>query len=153
MPLCIPIPIPQSTPLPFPVPRHPRLPMPHAFSLVEILIVIGIMAMLVGGTYQIYFSSAADARFQMMQANRSLLRAAITQYRARHNRYPASLEVLTRSYMNRVPDDPTTLFEGNDWMVIGPGQDSTKTTNWVTATVQTPPGGIADVRSASDFQD
>lgn len=114
------------------------------------LVVVTILSLLVGGAYQVYNSSTRDARYQSMRAHLSLLKTAIDQYNAKTGDFPTSLEVLTRSYISRVPDDPTTEFVGNDWMVIGPNDDPSDGSLWRTAASESPDGGIADVRSASE---
>lgn len=125
---------------------------PRGFSLVEMLVVVSILALLVGGAYQIYSTSTSDTRYQAMRANLKMMKTAIDQYRARTGSYPSSLEALTRSYLSKVPDDPTTERVGNDWMVIGPNDDPSVAANWRPAAGTSPSGGIADVRSSSDFQ-
>ncbi|MBI3892262.1 MAG: prepilin-type N-terminal cleavage/methylation domain-containing protein [Candidatus Wallbacteria bacterium] len=122
------------------------------FSLVEMLVVVAILSLLVGGAYQIYTSSTTDTRYQAMRANLKMMKTAIDQFHAKTGAYPTSLEALTRSYLSRVPDDPTTERIGNDWMVIGPNDDPNDSSKWVSATAGPPTGGIADVRSASDFE-
>lgn len=126
--------------------------MRRGFSLVEMLLVVAILSLLCGGAYEVYTTSTADARFQAMRADVKMMKTAIDQYKARTGYYPSSLEALTRSYISRVPDDPTTERTGNDWMVIGPNDDPTDGSKWLSAATGPPPGGIADIRSASDFQ-
>ncbi len=123
----------------------------RGFSLVEMLVVVTILSLLVGGAYQVYTSSTADTRYQSMRAQLKMLKTAIDQYHAKTGNYPSSLEALTRSYLNRVPDDPTTQQAGNDWMVIGPADDPADATKWRPATGEPPAGGIADVRSSSEL--
>jgi general secretion pathway protein G len=110
--------------------------------------VLIILALLVGSAYEVYTSGVDNARFQTMRNHQVMLRKAIEQYHARTQRYPPSLEALTRKYLNRVPDDPLTASEGNDWMVIGPSGDPTDPNSWFPATTP-PPEGIFDVRSSS----
>lgn len=107
-----------------------------------------ILALIVGAAYQVFNSGAEDARYQSMRNNQVLLQKAIEQYRARNRRWPPSLEALTRKYLNRVPDDPMTAFEGNDWLVMGPGRDPSDSQAWTKAT-SPPASGIARVRSSS----
>ena len=120
------------------------------FSLLEILIVCSILAIVVGGVYGIYESSIDNTRFQQMRANQKVLQLAIEQYRAKTGRLPSSLESLTRGYLNRVPDDPTTQFEGNDWLVIGPNDNPRSVNAWRPST-SPPPDGIFDIRSRSEL--
>ena len=120
------------------------------FSLLEILIVCSILAIVVGGVYGIYESSIDNTRFQQMRANQKVLHLAIEQYRAKTGRFPPSLEALTRGYLNQVPDDPTTQFVGNDWLVIGPNDNPRSVSAWKPST-SSMPDGIFDVRSRSEL--
>lgn len=124
-----------------------RLP---GFSLLEVLIVCSILAMVVGGVYGIYESSIENTRFQQMKANQKALQLAIEQYRAKTGRFPSSLEALTRGYLNRVPDDPTTQFFGNDWLVIGPNDNPRSVNAWRPST-SPPTEGIYDIRSRTEL--
>ena len=120
------------------------------FSLLEILIVCSILAIVVGGVYGIYESSIENTRFQQMRANQKAIQLAIEQYHAKTGRYPSSLEALTRGYLNRVPDDPTTQFVGNDWLVIGPSDNTRSVSAWKPST-SPPIDGIFDIRSRSEL--
>lgn len=115
--------------------------------------VLIILALLVNAAYETYQSGVDNARFQTMRNHQKMLRKAIEQYQARTQRYPPSLEALTRKYLNRVPDDPLTPGSGNDWLVIGPNDDPTDPLSWVPAVPppggSLPPEGIYDVRSSS----
>lgn len=131
--------------------RPPSRPRPSAgFSLLEILIVASILAIVVGGVYGVYESSIDNTRFQQMRANQKALQLAIEQYRAKTGRLPSSLETLTRGYLNRVPDDPTTQFIGNDWLVIGPNDNPRSVSAWRPST-SPPSDGIFDIRSRSEL--
>lgn len=110
---------------------------------------VSILAAIVGGVYGVYDGSVQNAKFQQMRANQKLLQAAIEQFHAKTGHYPASLETLTRAYLNTIPDDPTTDFNGNDWLVVGPGDDPQNPAAWRPAT-SPPAGGVFDVRSRSD---
>lgn len=131
-------------------PLRPRSRFLVGFSLLEVLIVCSILAIVVGGVYGIYESSIGNTRFQQMRANQKTLQLAIEQYRAKTGRLPSSLESLTRGYLNRVPDDPTTQFIGNDWLVIGPNDNPRSVSAWKPST-SPPTDGIFDIRSRSDL--
>lgn len=134
-----------------PTGHPPSRPRPSAgFSLLEILIVASILAIVVGGVYGVYESSIDNTRFQQMRANQKALQLAIEQYRAKTGRLPSSLESLTRGYLNRVPDDPTTQFSGNDWLVIGPNDNPRSVSAWRPST-SPPSDGIFDIRSRSEL--
>ena len=117
-----------------------------AFSLIELLIVITILGSIAGGIYGIYDSSAENARKNSSLSKRKALKEAIEHYFARHDKYPPSLQALTKSYLSKIPDDPMTDYQGCDWLVKGPRA----TDSWVSSRFSTSPAdGIFDVRSAS----
>lgn len=134
-------------------------PRPQAgFTIVEVLVVLLILGLIVNSAYQVYNSSVDNARYHTMRSQVALMRKAIEQYHATSGNWPPSLEALTQKYMNRVPDDPLTGTEGNDWMVIGPGSDRSdlSTGTWWPAKdlSSIPPThpltrGIYDVRSST----
>lgn len=113
--------------------------------------VLIILTLLVGSAHEVYNSGVDNARFQTMRNHQALLRKAIEQYHGTNQRYPASLDTLTRRYLSRIPDDPLTPFVGNDWMVISPHADPTLASSWKTpGTTDYPPlEGVFDVRSSS----
>lgn len=116
------------------------------FSLIEMLIVVTILGAIAGGIYGIYDTSAANARKNASNSKRKAIKQAIEHYFARHDKYPPSLESLTKSYLSKIPDDPLTDYGGCDWMIRGPQQNS----SWVSSRYATAPAeGIFDVRSAS----
>lgn len=135
-----------SKPQPLPHCRRPGV----GFSLLEVLVVAAIIAVVVSGVYGIYESSVDNSKMQQMRANQKAIQMAIEQFHGRTSRYPTSLDILTRGYLSSVPDDPTTDYQGNDWMVIGPNADPRSAAAWRPAT--SPPGdGIFDVRSSSSL--
>lgn len=125
-----------------------RRPARRGFTLVEVLITLVILGLLVASAYEVFSSGADDARYQTMRNHQQVIRKAIEQYRARNRRWPPSLEALTRKYLSRVPDDPLTGFDGNDWLVLGPSGNPSDPTSWTPA-ASPPPDGIYDIRSSS----
>lgn len=116
------------------------------FSLIELLIVVTILGAISGGIYGIYGSSTHNARVNASLSKRKAVKSAIEAYFARNDTYPPSLDALTKSYLNEIPDDPLTDYEGIDWLVRGPLQ----TDSWLSSRYETPPAnGIFDIRSAS----
>lgn len=111
---------------------------------------VTILAAVVGGAYGLFDRTLENTRFQQMRNAQKTIQIAVDQYYAKHNRYPSSLEALTRRYLTKIPDDPTTSFEGNDWLVRGPRGDPGNVAAWKPSTTP-PPDGIAEVRSSADF--
>ena len=135
--------------------ERPTLPMAplkaskRGFTLIEILITLTILASLIGGVFSLYATSVENARVQKMRANLTLIKQAIEQYYAINGKYPTSLEILTRRYLSKLPDDPLTDYRGNDWLVIGPDGNPLDPNSWRRAANDCPPTGIFDVRSSS----
>jgi len=125
-----------------PVVRPPT----SGFSLIELLIVVTILGAIAGGIYGIYDTSAYNARVNASHSKRKAIKQSIEHYFARHDRYPPSLEALTKSYISEIPDDPMTEYDGCDWLVRGPNA----TDSWLSSRLASAPAdGIFDVKSAS----
>ena len=91
---------------------------PHAFTLVEVLIVIVIMAILAAVVIPQFGSSADDAKKATSETNVATVRSVIQIYKAQHNgRLPIydgtakSLTVLvTKTKMDGTIDSPTGIY-------------------------------------------
>lgn len=116
------------------------------FSLIELLIAVTILGAIAGGIYGIYDTSAHNARVNTMRSQRRAIKNAIEQYYSQRGNYPPTLLALTKRYLNEIPDDPLTSFQGCDWLVRGPSP----TASWVSSIgTSGPAGGVFDARSAS----
>ena len=109
------------------------------FTLIELLIVMAIMGILIAIAAPNLRQSVVKAREAVLKENLFLLRAAIDQYSADNDAYPAALADLintqerSRSYLRAIPKDPFTNAE--DWITVAPeGSEE---------------GGVFDVHSAS----
>lgn len=93
------------------------------FTLMESMVVIGVMVILVGGAMVSYNRVVRKAEIRVGKQNRELIRNAIYEFYLDRGRYPESLEELTpkgdgRGYFFKVPVNPVT---GNpDWVVLHP---------------------------------
>lgn len=88
------------------------------FTLIEMLIVIGIISLLVAMEGFIYVNSQRSARDGKRKSDLENIRAALEQYRSTNNSYPASLAFNpsctpngslndgSNTYMNPLPSDP-----------------------------------------------
>lgn len=77
-----------------------------AFSLVELLIVVVIIAALTGIAapfYQDYLSGSQNA---MMRSNLKILKKTLMEYKADKGRYPEKIEDLVPQYLMEFPVDP-----------------------------------------------
>lgn len=83
------------------------------FSLVELLIVVGVMAALVGLAMPFYTDYVAQSEVAVMKTNLKALRKALMEYRTDKGRYPYTAEVgilatttLGKGYLLDFPKDP-----------------------------------------------
>ena len=89
----------------------------RAFSLIELLIVVAIMAALTGGAVLRIDTSCEQARTAALRHNLKVMRQAIDDFHADRKRWPGRLDELVRlRYLREVPTDPTT-GTCDDWVV------------------------------------
>jgi general secretion pathway protein G len=114
----------------------------RGFTLIEIIIVLGIISLLVGVALPTYKSATVKAREAVLKENLFVLRKLIDQYAQDKGKYPAMLQTLVEdSYIRNIPVDPMT-----------------RQANWIEIREQptaeepmlTELPGILDVKSASD---
>ncbi|MFH1454970.1 MAG: prepilin-type N-terminal cleavage/methylation domain-containing protein [bacterium] len=86
-----------------------------AFTLIEIVVVIGIMGFLTAIIYSSFDVSRAKSRDQKRISDISAIQLALEQYFQKNGVYPTTLEKLTEkllgstnAYINEIPKDPTT---------------------------------------------
>ncbi len=115
----------------------------RGFTLIEIIIVLGIIGLLVGIGLPTYKSSTVKAKEAVLKENLFILRKLIDQYAQDKGKYPASLQALVQdSYIRAIPVDPMT----------------SQSTTWVEVREQPSPEdpllteipGVVDVKSGSD---
>ena len=89
---------------------------PHAFAsakgftLIEILIVLGIITILAGISVGIYNNSSLRAREAVLRQQLFEMREAMDRYYADKNKWPATLDALVDDkYIRSVPVDPITV--------------------------------------------
>lgn len=81
--------------------------MTKAFTLLELLIVISIIAILAAAIVPNFIGFDAEARLSATQTNLNTLRTRIALYRAKEGEYPASLsELLTKTYNDMGVEQP-----------------------------------------------
>jgi general secretion pathway protein G len=116
----------------------PARPARHGFTLIEMLVVMGIVALLLTLAAPRYFASLDKSRDVALEENLKVLRVTLDRFYADKGRYPDSLqELVEHKYLRAVPVDPVT------------GSDST----WVLVAPQDPDQrGIYDVKSGASGQ-
>jgi general secretion pathway protein G len=120
-------------------PRASRLSPPatqRAFTLVELLVVMSIIALLMSIAVPRYFHSTDKAREAVLKENLLQVRDAIDKFYGDRGRYPDTLDdLVTRKYLRRVPVDPIT-DSPQTWVVIAPDESGQ--------------GGVFDIHSGAD---
>ncbi len=110
-----------------------------AFTLVEILIVITIMALLLTLVLPRYFNSIEVSKKEVQTQNIRVLQSSIDQYYHDKGSYPNSLATLVKEgYLKTIPTDPMTE-SNNSWIL------EYRTINGKS--------GVVDVRSSQSVQD
>jgi general secretion pathway protein G len=90
----------------------------HAFTLIEMLIVMSIVALLLTLAVPRYFSSLDKTKDTVLQENLRVIRISLDKYYADKGRYPETLdELVEKKYLRTVPVDPITESNQN-WILI-----------------------------------
>ena len=97
--------------------------MKRAFTLLELLIVISIIAILAATIIPNFIGFDAEARLAATQTNLNTLRTRVTLFRTKEGRYPQSLDELLkvtyndmgveRPYLDSIPVEFISSKEGN----------------------------------------
>ena len=113
------------------------------FTLLEILLVMGLIGILIGLAIPYYRSAPIKAREAVLKENLFQLRKLINQYYSDKGKYPASLQTLVDAeYLRSIPIDPITK-SSETWVVIW----ETPTEDDLSLGLEP---GIVDVFSGSD---
>ena len=90
----------------------------QAFTLIEMLIVMSIMALLLTLAVPRYFSSVDKTKEVVLLENLRLIRLSLDKFYADQGRYPENLdELVEKKYLRTVPVDPITESNRN-WILI-----------------------------------
>ena len=82
---------------------------PAAFTLIELLAVMAIIALLLAIAVLRYFGSLEKSKETVLKEDIRQMRDAIDRYHGDRDRYPPSLDALvTDRYLRKVPVDPIT---------------------------------------------
>ncbi len=113
----------------------------RGFTLVELMVVVGIMSILIGMAVPIYRNALISAKEAALRDQLRILREFLDEYTVDQQKAPQSLDDLVAAgYMRQLPTDPFTESNGT-WKV---DMDDA-----IVSPDQTEPG-IADVHSGSD---
>lgn len=100
-------------------PTHSRRVHARAFTLIEMLVVMTLIAMLLTLAVPRYFHSLDIGRDTVQRQNLATMRDAIDKFHGDLGRYPDTLdELVSKRYLRSVPVDPVT--ESTQWVVVAP---------------------------------
>lgn len=117
--------------------------MKRAFTLIELLIVISIIAILAATIIPNFIGFDTEARISATKTNLDTLRTRVTLFRAKEGKYPVSLKELVetyyydagikRPYLNKMPPEMISSKKGNSEFVDTPSTEQPPTQNggWV----------------------
>jgi general secretion pathway protein G len=110
----------------------------RAFTLVELIVVMAIIALLMSIAVPRYFHSTEKAREAVLRENLLQMRDAIDKFYGDRGRYPDSLDdLVSKKYLRRIPADPMTDTPST-WITVAPAEAGT--------------GEVFDVRSGAAGQ-
>ena len=110
---------------------------PSAFTLIELIIVLAILALLLTLAVPRYFAHIERAKEATLKQDLAVMRDAIDKFHGDKGRYPESLEELvTLRYMRSVPVDPITESTAS-WRTLAPKDTEVK-------------GSVYDVKSGAE---
>jgi general secretion pathway protein G len=111
------------------------------FTLIELITVVGIVAILAAIALPNYRVAIIQAREAVLKENLFQLRDMIDQYYIDKGQYPTTLESLVEdSYLRKLPEDPIT--RAPDWLEVFSDPDPDRPGE---------PPGVFDVHSASEM--
>lgn len=106
-----------------------------AFTLIELLAVLAIIALLLTIAVPRYFGSLDRSKEAVLKEDLYQMRDAIDKYHGDRNKYPPTLDALVSDkYLRRIPEDPVTGSSAT-WIVVAPEDPDA--------------GGVYDVRSGA----
>jgi len=115
----------------------------RGFTLIEIIIVLGIIGLIIGVGLPTYKSATVKAREAVLKENLYILRKLIDQYAQDKGKYPASLQTLVQdSYIRAIPVDPMT-HQSTTWLEV---REVPTAEDPMLAEIP----GVIDVKSGSD---
>ena len=105
-----------SFPYPSPITPHQS----RAFTLVELLVVLAILALLLSVAVPRYFGSLDRSKETVLKQNLFQVRESLDKYFSDNGKYPERIEdLVTRHYLRAAPVDPVT-GSATTWVVVPP---------------------------------
>jgi general secretion pathway protein G len=97
-----------------------------AFTLIELIVVMAIVAMLVALAAPRYFRSVERSKEAVLRQDLSVMRDAIDKFYSDAGKYPDALdELIAKRYLRKIPADPIT--ERTDtWQTLPPPTEAVK---------------------------
>lgn len=115
-----------------------RAPAQAAFTLVELLVVMAIIALMLTIAVPRYMNSVEKSREAVLHANLALTRQMLDKYFEDNGKYPDALDSLvSKRYLRSLPQDPITGSSAS-WVIVAPASPES--------------GGVFDVRSGAPGQ-
>jgi general secretion pathway protein G len=106
-----------------------------AFTLVELLVVMAIIALLLTIAVPRYMNNVERSREAVLRANLALTRQMLDKYFEDNGKYPDALDSLvSNKYLRSIPQDPMTGSRAT-WVIVTPASPEN--------------GGVFDVRSGA----
>jgi general secretion pathway protein G len=106
-----------------------------AFTLVELLVVMAIIALLLTIAVPRYMNSVEKSREAVLRANLALTRQMLDKFFEDNGKYPEGLDSLVdKHYLRAIPQDPVTGSSAT-WVIVAPALAEQ--------------GGVSDVRSGA----
>jgi general secretion pathway protein G len=97
-----------------------------AFTLIELIVVMAIVAMLVALAAPRYFRSVERAKEATLRQDLSVMRDALDKFYGDVGKYPDTLdELVAKRYLRKIPPDPIT-DRADSWQMLPPPTDAVK---------------------------
>jgi general secretion pathway protein G len=97
-----------------------------AFTLIELIVVMAIVAMLVALAAPRYFRSVERSKEATLRQDLSVMRDALDKFYSDAGRYPDALDdLVTKRYLRKIPPDPITE-RADSWQILPPPNEGIK---------------------------
>jgi general secretion pathway protein G len=97
-----------------------------AFTLIELIVVMAIVAMLAALAAPRYFRSVERSKETTLKQDLSVMRDALDKFYSDAGRYPDALDdLVTKRYLRRIPPDPLTE-RADTWQILPPPTEGIK---------------------------